>query len=91
MRGKESPRGPGVKRQADPHRNSRASAWIAKGFADTLISPPVAGFTLSSPAWKPSLAPTNHESVMESGASPEQSRCGDRLRIPSVQSFPNKR
>jgi hypothetical protein len=57
-----------------------ASATIA--FAYPLILSQRPGFALPPPRRLPRLAPTNHESVMESGVNPEQSRCGDRLQIP---------
>jgi hypothetical protein len=85
MRGKESSGGPRVKRQADEPRDS---ACHAKPLAYPPNHGQAQGFTLPLPGRKPSLAPTYHESVMESGANPEQSRCGDRLQIPSSQSFP---
>jgi hypothetical protein len=37
---------------------------------------------LATPA--PTLPATNHMGVMESGENPEQSRCGIRIRVPTM-------
>jgi hypothetical protein len=36
------------------------------------------------PALASSLPTTNHMGVMESGENPEQSRCGIRIRVPTM-------
>jgi hypothetical protein len=41
-------------------------------------------FSLMSPVVAPTLPATNHMGVMESGENPEQSRCGIRIRVPTM-------
>jgi hypothetical protein len=36
------------------------------------------------PVVAPSFSATNHMGVMESGENPEQSRCGIRIRVPTM-------
>jgi len=44
----------------------------------------LADFSLLVSFVAPNLPSTNHMGVMESGENPEQSRCGIRIRVPTM-------